>query len=272
LEGYVFALIPVILSIVLIGGIPTVFADWDLEKIDLEILDIKFNQQSTGLLQIKYSLTSHEDITIILKGKEVIDLRAIDISKEEARTHATSFIETYEYATPDGLDVKYGEKIASECQKVDFNLKPGDSVESTLCFEVSPYIEKYLKQDTSKEYYLVLSSRSANSCPACKTVQLVMQDANELQVSYGSPTRLEIDEFDAEQIYSTDLGNIDVLLAPSPSVPQPKAYVQLLIIFFQPDTRHLINHIDYKILISKDGDEVYSSSGPVQTHHLKYFL
>ena len=82
--------------------------------------------------------------------------------------------------------------------------------------------------------------------------------ANELQVSYGSPTGLEIDDLEAEQISSTDLGNIDVLLAPSPSVPQPKAHNNLHIIFFQPDTRHLINHIDYKILISKDGNEVYS--------------
>ena len=90
--------------------------------------------------------------------------------------------------------------------------------------------------------------------------------ANELQVSYGSPTGLEIDDLEAEQISSTDLGNIDVLLAPSPSVPQPKAHNNLHIIFFQPDTRHLINHIDYKILISKDGNEVYSSSGPVHTH------
>ncbi len=90
--------------------------------------------------------------------------------------------------------------------------------------------------------------------------------ANELEVSYGSPTRLEIDDLEAEQISSTDLGNIDVLLAPSPSVPQPKAHNNLHIIFFQPDTRHLINHIDFKILISKDGNEVYSSSGPVHTH------
>jgi len=266
MESYVFALIPVVLSLVLIGGITTVFAYWDLEKIDLEILDVKFNQQATGLLQIQYSLTSHEDIIIILKGKEVIDLRAIDYSKEEARTHATSFSETYEYATPDGLAVKYGEKIASECQKVDFNLKSNDSVKSTLCFDVSPHIEKYLKKDSTKEYYLVLSSRSENSCPFCKTIQLVMEDENESNVSYGSPTRLEIDDLEAEQISSTDLGNIDVLLAPSPSVPQPKAHNNLHIIFFQPDTRHLINHIDFKILISKDGNEVYSSSGPVHTH------
>jgi len=91
-------------------------------------------------------------------------------------------------------------------------------------------------------------------------------DEIELHVPYGSFTRLEIEDFEAEQISSTDLGNIDVLLAPSPSVPQPKAHNQLFIIFFQPDTRHLINHIDFKIFISKDGNEVYSSSGPVHTH------
>ncbi len=91
-------------------------------------------------------------------------------------------------------------------------------------------------------------------------------DENELQVSYGGTGRFEIDEFDAEQISTTDLGNLDVLLAPSPSVPQPKQYMSLHIFILQPDTRHPINYIDYKAFILKDGDEVYSSSGPVHTH------
>jgi len=112
---------------------------------------------------------------------------------------------------------------------------------------------------------LILSLGIVSMLPFIDALQK-NDDEIELQVSYGSPTRLEIEDFEAEQISSTDLGNIDVLLAPSPSVPKPKAHNNLLIIFFQPDSRHLINHIDFKIFISKDGDEVYSSSGPVHTH------
>jgi len=112
---------------------------------------------------------------------------------------------------------------------------------------------------------LILSLGIVSTLPFIDALQ---KNDNEIELlaSYGSPTRLEIEDFEAEQIASTDLGNIDVLLAPSPSVPQPKAHSNLLIIFFQPDTRHLINHIDFKIFILKDGDEVYSSSGPVHTH------
>jgi len=91
-------------------------------------------------------------------------------------------------------------------------------------------------------------------------------DANELQVSYGGQGRYTVEELEAEQIASTDLGNIDVLLAPSPSVPQPKQSICLHIIFLKPDTRTPINHIDYKVLISKDGKEVYSTSGISHTH------
>ena len=91
-------------------------------------------------------------------------------------------------------------------------------------------------------------------------------DANELQVSYGGAGRYTVEEFEAEQIASTDLGNLDVLLAPSPSVPKPKQFTMMNIIFLKPDSRTPINHIDYKVLISKDGKEVYSTSGISHTH------
>ena len=91
-------------------------------------------------------------------------------------------------------------------------------------------------------------------------------DANELQVSYGGAGKYTVEEFESEQIASTDLGNIDVLLAPSPSVPQPKQATMMNIIFLKPDSRTPINHIDYKVLISKDGKEVYSTSGISHTH------
>ena len=90
--------------------------------------------------------------------------------------------------------------------------------------------------------------------------------ANELRVSYGGTGSYEIDDYEAEQISTTDLGNLDVLLAPSPSVPQPKQFLSLHIFILKPDTRNLINHIDYKVIISKDGDEVYSTRGSVHTH------
>src|SRR3990172_5077001 len=90
-------------------------------------------------------------------------------------------------------------------------------------------------------------------------------DSNELYV-YGGQGKYTVEELEAEQIASTDLGNIDVLLAPSPSVPQPKQATGLHIIFLKPDTRTPINHIDYKVLISKDDKEVYSTSGSTHTH------
>ena len=90
-------------------------------------------------------------------------------------------------------------------------------------------------------------------------------DTNELQV-YGGQGKYTIEEFEAEQIASTDLGNIDVLLATSPSVPQPKQLTSLNIIFLKPNTRTPITEIDYKVIISKDGKEVYSTPGSTFTY------
>ena len=112
---------------------------------------------------------------------------------------------------------------------------------------------------------LILSLGIVSTLPFIDALQK-NDDETELHVSYGSYTRFEIDEFDAEQISTTDLGNLDVLLAPSPSVPKPRQFLSLHFFFLQPDTRHPINHIDYKAFILKDGDEVYSTSGPVHTH------
>jgi len=78
---------------------------------------------------------------------------------------------------------------------------------------------------------------------------------------YGAPGRYVVEDLEGEQIVTTDLGNIDVLLAPSPSVPQPKQFTNLHIIFLKPNTRTLINEIDYKVIISKDGKEMYSTPG-----------
>lgn len=85
---------------------------------------------------------------------------------------------------------------------------------------------------------------------------------NELDTSYGSDGgRYVVEKFEGEQIVTTDLGNIDVLLAPSPSVPQPKEFINLHIIFLKPNTRTLITEIDYKVVVTKDGKEVYSTPG-----------
>ena len=84
----------------------------------------------------------------------------------------------------------------------------------------------------------------------------------ELDASYGDPAgRYVVENIEGEQIVRTDLGNIDVLLAPSPSVPQPKQFTNLHIIFLIPNTRTLINEVDYKVIVSKDGKEVYSTPG-----------
>ena len=85
---------------------------------------------------------------------------------------------------------------------------------------------------------------------------------NELDVSYGSDSgRYVVEKLEGEQIEATDLGNIDVLLAPSPSVPQPKEFTNLHIFFLKPNTRALITEIDYKVIVTKDSKEVYSTPG-----------
>ena len=84
----------------------------------------------------------------------------------------------------------------------------------------------------------------------------------ELDASYGNANgRYVVEDLEGEQIVTTDLGNIDVLFAPSPSVPQPKQFTNLHIIFLIPNTRTLVNEIDYKVIVSKDDKEVYSSVG-----------
>jgi hypothetical protein len=89
----------------------------------------------------------------------------------------------------------------------------------------------------------------------------------ELDTSYGNADgRYVVEELEGEQIVTTDLGNIDVLFAPSPSVPQPKQFTNLHIIFLIPNTRTLINEVDYKVTVSKDDKEVYSTPGITFTY------
>jgi hypothetical protein len=75
-----------------------------------------------------------------------------------------------------------------------------------------------------------------------------------------------IDDQDGEQITSTNIGTLDVMLVPSPQFPNPKQTIALHLFFMKPDTRIPMNHIDFKVVISKEGEELYSSSGPVHTH------
>jgi hypothetical protein len=90
---------------------------------------------------------------------------------------------------------------------------------------------------------------------------------NVLDASYGNAAgRYVVEEIEGEQIVRTDLGNIDVLLAPSPSVPQPKQFTNLHIVFLIPNTRTLINEVDYKVLVLKDDKEVYSTPGITFTY------
>jgi hypothetical protein len=90
---------------------------------------------------------------------------------------------------------------------------------------------------------------------------------NELNASYGNADgRYVVEDLEGEQIVTTDLGNIDVLLAPSPSVPQPKQFTNLHIVFLIPNTRTLINEVDYKVIISKDDKEIYSTPGITFTY------
>jgi hypothetical protein len=101
---------------------------------------------------------------------------------------------------------------------------------------------------------------------ACVFAELEL-GINELDVSYGNADgRYVVEEIEGEQIVTTDLGNIDVLLAPSPSVPQPKQFTNLHIIFLIPNTRTLINEVDYKVIITKDDKEVYSTPGITFTY------
>lgn len=89
----------------------------------------------------------------------------------------------------------------------------------------------------------------------------------ELDSSYGNVGgRYTVEEFEGEQIVPTDLGNFDILLAPSPSVPQPKQSTNLHIVFLNPNTRTPINEIDYKVVISKNGKEVYATRGSIFTY------
>lgn len=89
----------------------------------------------------------------------------------------------------------------------------------------------------------------------------------ELNASYGNADgRYVVEDLEGEQIVNTDLGNIDVLLAPSPSVPQPKQFTNLHIVFLIPNTRTLINEVDYKVIVTKDDKEVYSTPGITFTY------
>lgn len=160
---------------VLLIGIQCSFAydweDWDLDKINVNLSSVRFDSQIPQLLVIHYSITNLSQDTVMMRGSEVLDLRSIDHSVKEARRSQQNVLEDFEYSHPERLKMKYG-KTLDQCKRVDFTIKPNDSIRSSICFEVPAYVKDDLKHSTQKKYYLVLSSRPANSCPFCKMTEL----------------------------------------------------------------------------------------------------
>ncbi|MGI0057876.1 MAG: hypothetical protein ACREAK_10970 [Nitrosarchaeum sp.] len=159
-------------KIAIIGGIfslmffqTNAYADWDLDKVDLKVLDVNIiSANGSDILQIEFSLTNSGDMPVFLRAKDVLDLRTFDriAHENQARRQAANFDFSYAYSLPN-----------TECKKLDFTVNRGESIRSTICFEISEPHYRPLKLDDSVEYYLVLSDRDANSCPACKKMRIL---------------------------------------------------------------------------------------------------
>jgi len=67
-----------------------------------------------------------------------------------------------------------------------------------------------------------------------------------------------------EQILSTTKGTLDVGFSTTPDIPQPNDIVKLNIDFINPTTDKVQEHIDYRITVSKDGENVF---GPILLTH-----
>ena len=142
-----------------------VFAEWDLDKIDLKVSDVNIiSGNGPDILQIEFSLTNSGDMPVVLRGKHVLDLRTFDriAHENQAKRQAANFDFSYSYSLPN-----------TECKKLDFTVNRGESIRSTICFEITEPNHRPLKLDDSVEYYLVLSDRYVNSCPACKKVRIL---------------------------------------------------------------------------------------------------
>jgi len=165
------------IAFVLLIPVSAFTSDGDLENVDFEILDVSFNSQTPHVLKIKYVITNLENDSLSLRGKDAIDLRVIDYSIHEARVSKTNWIEFFEYVSPAKLEMEYrNSNVTHECKNVDFLIKQGESVTSTICFEVSPAITQYLKPESRKEYHLVLSPKNANY-PSYESIRVLIDYA-----------------------------------------------------------------------------------------------
>jgi len=164
----------IILPIVLFS-MPQVFAEWNLDNVDLEIIQVSLDSQVPNILKIKYVITNLDEDLMIMRGKNVMDLRTIDYTIQEARVSKTNFIESIEYISPAALEMIYGNSnITRECKEIDFTIRRGENVTSTACFEVPSGISQHLKPESTKEYHLVLSSENENTCWDCKLVRVLI--------------------------------------------------------------------------------------------------
>ena len=71
-----------------------------------------------------------------------------------------------------------------------------------------------------------------------------------------SPAKAQVD---AEQIVLSEDGAIEVGLTPEPSPPQPGETTNLRFDFINKESKEIQKHIDYRVSVAKDGNNVFST-------------
>ena len=104
--------------------------------------------------------------------------------------------------------------------------------------------------------FVLLNAVNRKIIPRCRLYNFAILILSLIFLGAVSPSNAQVD---AEQTVLSEDGTIEVGLTPEPSPPQPGEPTKLRIDFINKESKEIQKHIDYRVSVAKDGNNVFST-------------
>ena len=105
--------------------------------------------------------------------------------------------------------------------------------------------------------FVLLNPVNRKFIPRCRLYNFAILILSLIFLGAVSPSNAQVD---AEQTVLSEDGTIEVGLTPEPSPPQPGEPTKLRIDFINKESKEIQKHIDYRVSVAKDGNNVFSTN------------
>jgi hypothetical protein len=185
---YQIQILATILVVILIE-IPSAFAiDYDLNLVDLKIVDLQvlsvddtpgYSPDNSNLVKITVNATNiGEDYFLVSAKLFKIWVMEHDLRKSTPEKPVLEMVDNYYTSYDDELEVRYdnlpSRELFDECDYIHDSVSVGESKVFTICFDIlKTWNHGSLNLNGSKKYYLVMmANHQSTTCPNCKKILL----------------------------------------------------------------------------------------------------